>query len=203
MHPPPVLGPFRQSRNGLPFPQSGYLPVSLPGKTFDIHSKRIEVGTNLVEGLGCGVTVGYVDRIETPLLGQNRGVVSVLEPDRRVVIGPGDTCASRFDRFPYGELRTEIVQIGGVFFRKIVGDMPVLATGAMKIASPGPRRENGRAGMKMVERFLLDRVGADSGRGSVNQTVEFSLPIQSGFTETAVTFLEDTPDLTDVAADFS
>ncbi len=93
------------------------------------------------------------------------GVERVFHENDRIVIGVGDAGAAEplggaGDRFRRG-MRAQARHFAAL------RDVMVLAEGAGEIAARRPERENRRAGKKVVERLLLDRVDAESGRPAV------------------------------------
>ncbi len=66
------------------------------------------------------------------------------------------------------------------------GDVPVLAKKAAHVAAGGSHAEDARAGKKMIERFLFDRIDLQRGGRTVPEAEKFSAAIHADKTETGL-----------------
>src|SRR5262249_40986732 len=94
-----------------------------------------------------------------------RRVDGVLGEDDRIVVGERHAQRAGRDR------RVGDRSGRGVFGQPVVhaglGDVPVLAEAAAEVAAGSAEREDARTGIEMIERLLLDRVEAETGRATV------------------------------------
>src|SRR5262249_33142192 len=65
-------------------------------------------------------------------------------------------------------------------------DVPVLPEAAAEVAAGGPERQHARARIEVVERLLLDRVDAESGRAAVAREVHLAAEVLAHEAEPAL-----------------
>jgi hypothetical protein len=87
----------------------------------------------------------------------------ILGENHRIVVREGDRLAAQAQRGLRDRVRARLV-LQPVHFARL-GNIPVLTELAREIASRGAEGKDRRAGIKVVERLLLDRVDAET-RGS-------------------------------------
>src|SRR6185295_16803208 len=104
----------------------------------------------------------------------------VLEPDGRIVVGPADAVAGALLREMGAFRGAKALHVLAEPVGRVVGDLPVLASGAAEVAAAGAHRKDPRPRIEVVERLLLDRVDADGARESVEQGVEGAALVEPG-----------------------
>jgi hypothetical protein len=90
-----------------------------------------------------------------------------------------------FQRFGNNFISIDIVKTGK-FCGKTLRNPVVLAKVAMQVATHFANRKNLFAGIKMIERFLLDGVDSKSCDFIVNKSYKFAFFIASNFTNTGL-----------------
>ena len=119
-------------------------------------------GAEHVERLVGDVAVGDHDRVQPVLVGDLGAVEDVLEPDGRLVVGPGHAAAPVVVGEDGEVADGERAQVAGDRRRVGVGDLPVLAVTAGEVAADAAQGQHRRAGEEVVQRLLLDGVGGDA-----------------------------------------
>jgi hypothetical protein len=120
-------------------PTLGHAAIIFFGETFEVDVGCVQYLTQFFQGSRIDEPIGMID-VEDPLLsGHSGGVQHVFKKDGRLYISIGKGSGARF----FGKFYH---LIGGHFeivslIRGDLGDLPVLAELAMKIA---PRRGNGK-----------------------------------------------------------
>ena len=148
------------------------LPVEGGVHRFQVDVHRVHEGKELGQRFRTNVPVGDQD-VPHPRRPERLGAFEYeFELDERLVVGVGDP-----DRIlPAG--RSEQVLDPHRFDRGPAQDeLPVLAELATEVAPDGTDGEDARAGVKVVERFLLDGVDREGGDLSVRGGDERPAPV--------------------------
>src|SRR6185503_222462 len=125
----------------------------------------VHLRVKLAARRGVDVARGDRDGLHAAAAAGVRDVHRVLGEDHRVVVGERDAPAAARNRRLRDRVRRGFV--GEPVHVARLGDVPVLAELAGEIAARGAERKNARAGIEMVERFLLHRVDAETGGAAV------------------------------------
>ena len=179
--------------------RAGELYVELFGEPLQIDVGRIHLRVELAPRLRVHVARGHRHGLDSPFATGVGDVHRVLREDDRVVVGERDAAAAVID-----------CRLRDRFRRRLVGqpihvlglrDVPVLAELAREVAARGAEREDGAAGVEMVERLLLDRVDAETGRSAIRG--EHHAPAFHGAHEAraALAFVQPAVARTEVALD--
>ena len=102
-------------------------------------------------------------------------VDGVFGPDDRIVVGEGDAFAAELFGSGGDGLRQCLAQRG--FNVAAARHGPVLAELAAQVAAGRAEREDRRARIELVERFLFDRIDAEAGAASVGGRDDPPVPV--------------------------
>jgi len=134
--------------------------------------------------LGAHVARRHRDRLHPALMARRRDVRGVFEEDHGVVVGESDGGAAEFDRGARDGLGRGLLRAGTNF--AALRDFVVLAKGAGEIAARRSERQHRAAGVKVIERLLLDRIDAESGRQSVRRQDHMAVDVLPDIAEPAL-----------------
>ncbi|MPM48978.1 hypothetical protein SDC9_95705 [bioreactor metagenome] len=168
-----------------PQPGTGDLLIEAVGKTLEVDVGSVHDGEEIAPGLGIDVPGSDRDGCQARSPAGDGGVDGVFGEDHRVVIGERDRRA-----LPVGGGAGDLAGAGLLSEQVHLArgaDLPVLAVLAGQIAACGAETEDLRARQEMVERFLLNRIDAESGRASIGGEDELTVLVGSDETEAPLT----------------
>ena len=181
--------------------RTAQLHVELVGEAFEIDVGRVHLRVELAPRIDADVTGSHGDRRDPAGVARIRGIHRVLGEDDRIVVRERDAAAAaRMRGGGNGGGRRRVLQ--RVHLARL-RNVPVLAELAGEVAAGGPERQHRRAGIEMIERFLFDRVDAESGRASVRRQhhrIVLALAHEAG---AALPFVQPAVARTQVALDAS
>ena len=143
------------------------LGVEALGERLEVHVRRVHAREQALARLFANEARGDGDVLHATRAAGGRRVERVFHEDDRIVVGVGDARASE----PLGRARDRVRHGERAQARHLAAlrDVPVLAERAGEVAARRAEREDRRAGQEVVERLLLDRIDAESGRPAVSR----------------------------------
>jgi hypothetical protein len=138
----------------------GELPIETLGKGLQINIGSIHVVVEVPAWLVADISSRHCHRLDISFVTSLRDVDRVLVEDDGIVVRERHAGATE----PFG-CRSKVLRRGRV--RQRVGlprltNVPILAELARQVAPRRPEREYRSAGVKVVQRLLLDRIHAES-----------------------------------------
>jgi len=136
MHIPLALSSQGILEDGFEIIYIGYAPIEIVRESLNVNTVNIKIRTNRIKCCFRHVTVSNIIGMQAGILCKLAYLDSVLEPHRRLIIGPGYTNALSFvgesnDLGRFDKLRLPLRAVAGL----LVGYLPVLATDTPQIAS--------------------------------------------------------------------
>ena len=135
--------------------------IEIVRKCFQIDIGRIHLRKKLAARCSMDITGRDSHRFDIHGMAGARRIDGVFEKDHRIVIGEGYAGATVFGGGP-GDLIWFGLGAQTVKFTRF-GDIPVLAEFAGQITAGSAEGEYAGTGIKMVERFLFNRIDAETG----------------------------------------
>ena len=165
--------------------------------TIDVVAQGFEVDIGCIEVWGKFFERSWIDIasrhkyvLQTVDMCQLTGLEGVFEPCEGFGIGVGDGGQMVVDAELYEGFRREVVI--GLFIGTHLGDLPVLTVLATEIATCACHRKATGARQKLVEGFLFDGVDGEGTGFSIAFGIEAPVDIDSGTTDAALAFSNDT-----------
>jgi len=167
-----------------------HFTIDVVTQGFEVDIGCIEVWGKLLERCGIDVASRHKYVLQTVGMCQLTGLEGVFKPCEGFGIGVGDGGQMVVDAELYEGFRGEVVI--GLFFGTRLGDLPVLTVLATEIATCACHGKATGARQELVERFLLDGVDGEGTGFSITFGIESPVDVDSGTTDAALAFSNDT-----------
>ena len=167
-----------------------YFTIDVVAQGFEVDIGCIEVWGKFLERCGIDVTSRHKHVFQGVGMCQLTGLEGVFEPCKRLGIGVGDSGQMAVEAKLYESFWGEVVI--GLFVGTRLGDLPVLTVLATEIATCACHGEATGARQELVEGFLLDGVDGEGTGFSIAFGIESPVDIDSGTTNAALAFSNDT-----------
>ena len=167
-------------------PRTHVLAIGLVAERLQVHVGRVQVrvvlpsvsgGVKSLQHLPRHVAAGDVDVGQAGLVGQAGRVVGVLEEDSWLSVSIGNAAAASPLRGGDDLLRAGLLTYDKMPLADHLGDLPVLAPAAAKVAARRGDGVGGRARIEVQQRLLLHRVHVLGDSAPVDQRVERTAPV--------------------------
>ena len=139
--------------------------IELVGERLEIDVRGIHLCVERPPRRVVHIARGDGDRFYALRAARIGDIHRIFGKNYRIVIGEGDALAAAGERGLSNGCRRGLV--GEPVHVLGFADVPVLAELAREIAAGGAEGEHARTGVKMIERFLLDRIDAKTRRAAV------------------------------------